>query len=126
VIVWAILRELGREGVRARIVEDDDFARRVAERARKDRRLESLTEPTLSIACFRYAAPDGVDADDLNQRILRRLMRTTDFMPSSTIVDGRFAIRPCFINARTTTAHVDAFVDAVIRIGDELTGSPAE
>jgi hypothetical protein len=30
------------------------------------------------------------------------------------------AIRPCFINPRTTLAEVDGLVDAVTRIGDDL------
>jgi aromatic-L-amino-acid decarboxylase len=121
VIVWAILTELGREGMAARIIEDNGFARQVADRARSEPALELLTEPTLSIACFRHVAPAGSDADEFNQRLLRRLLRETDFMPSSTIVDGDFAIRPCFINVRTTAAHVDAFLDAVLRIGAEQT-----
>ncbi|MDH3250862.1 MAG: aminotransferase class V-fold PLP-dependent enzyme, partial [Acidimicrobiia bacterium] len=120
VIVWAILTELGREGMAARIVEDNDFARRVADRALREPALEVLAEPTLSICCFRHEAPVGFDPDEFNQRLLRRLLRETDFMPSSTIVSGRYAIRPCFINVRTTTAHVDAFLDAVLRIGAEL------
>jgi aromatic-L-amino-acid decarboxylase len=120
VIVWAILTELGREGMTARIVEDDDFARQVADRARREPALELLAEPTLSICCFRHVAPPGSDPDEFNQRLLRRVLRETDFMPSSTLVDGRFAIRPCFINIRTTTAHVDAFMDAVLSIGAEL------
>jgi len=40
---------------------------------------------------------------------------------ASTLVDGAFVIRPCFINARTTLADVDAFVDTVVRFGDDLT-----
>jgi aromatic-L-amino-acid decarboxylase len=124
VIVWAILTELGREGMAARIGEDNDFARHVADRARQEAALELLTEPTLSICCFRHVAPPGSDPDEFNRRLLRRLLRETDFMPSSTLVDGRFAIRPCFINLRTTTAHVEAFMDAVLHIGAELASEP--
>ena len=40
--------------------------------------------------------------------------------PSSTVVDGRYALRPCYINPRTTTADVDGLADAVLTIGDEL------
>ena len=39
VMVWAILRELGVEGVRARIVTDNDFARHLAARAHEHPRL---------------------------------------------------------------------------------------
>jgi aromatic-L-amino-acid decarboxylase len=77
-------------------------------------------EPQLSIVCFRYVPPPGVDADALNQRLLERLRRETPFIPTSTIVNGVLAIRPCFINPRTTEREVDGLVDAVIRIGDEL------
>ena len=69
------------------------------------------------MVCFRYAADDPV-----NVEILSRLRRTTRSIPTSTQVDGRLAIRPCFINPRTTLADVDAIVDNVIALGDELTG----
>src|SRR6516162_3123375 len=97
VLAWAVLRELGRAGVAARV--------------------ELLLEPELSVVCFRYAADDAV-----NTEILLRLRRTTRSTPTSTVVDGRLAIRPCFINPHTRLADVDALVDHVITIGDELTG----
>lgn len=117
-MVWAILRELGRDGVRARIVADNDLARRVARLAEDHPRLEALTQPELSIACLRYVGGDG-DPDEVNERLLRRLQRESPFLPSATVVGGRFAIRPCFINARTTPEQVDDFITTVIRFGDE-------
>ena len=56
VVVWSILRELGREGVAARIRDDNGFARQLAEHVRREPHLELLAEPTLSIVCFRYVA----------------------------------------------------------------------
>jgi aromatic-L-amino-acid/L-tryptophan decarboxylase len=81
-------------------------------------RLELLLEPELSIVCFRYAASDAVNAE-----ILLRLRRTTRSIPSSTVVKGQLAIRPCFINPHTELADVDALVDHVAAIGDGLTGT---
>lgn len=124
-VVWSILRELGRDGVRARVRRDNDFARHVAARAAGSERLELLADPVLSICCFRYVAPDVDDLDALNVAIARRLIRETPYLPSSTVVGGRFAIRPCFINARTELEHVDAFVDAVVELGDELRATTA-
>lgn len=117
VLAWAVLRELGRAGVAARVERHIGFARHVAQRARQHPRLELLVEPELSIVCFRYAASDAINAE-----ILLRLRRTTRSIPSSTVVGGHLAIRPCFINPHTRLADVDALVDHVITIGDELTG----
>ena len=117
VLAWAVLRELGRAGVAARVERHVGFARHLAQRARQHPRLDLLLEPELSIVCFRYAASDAVNAE-----ILLRLRRTTRSIPSSTVVAGHLAIRPCFINPRTRLADVDALIDHVTTIGDELTG----
>jgi len=119
-VVWSLLRELGRSGVRERIVHDNDLARHVAERAREAERLEVLAEPTLSICCVRYRCDGGIDLDDLNATLYRRLVQETSYLPSSTIVNGHFGLRPCFINGRTDLEHVDGFCDTVIRLGDDL------
>lgn len=121
VLVWAVLREIGRSGVRERVLRHAGFASDIAARARGDERLELLCGPHLSIVCFRYRPRRaGVDLDALNTRILERLRRETPFITSTTTVDGAVAIRPCFINPRTTQRDVDGLVDAVIRLGDEL------
>ncbi len=122
--VWSIIRELGVDGIAGRVAADNDLAARVASAAAEHARLESLTEPQLSVACIRYVAATG-DLDELNEVLLRRLVRETSFAPSATMVDGRFAIRPCFINARTTTEQVDAFVAALVALGDDETGLTA-
>jgi aromatic-L-amino-acid decarboxylase len=111
--------------VRAIVQRDVGFAEHLAERAREHPRLELVTEPKLSICCFRYVpeAPGALDEQalaDLNARILSALRRDTPFAPSSTVVDGRYALRPCYVNARTTLADVDGLADAVVALGDRL------
>ena len=124
-VVWSLLKELGRSGVRERIVHDNDLARHVARRAHDHERLDVLAEPTLSICCLRYRGDDVRDLDGLNARLYRRLVQETSYLPSSTIVNGHFGLRPCFINGRTDLEHVDGFCDTVVRLGDELTGYDA-
>ncbi|MEO8329856.1 MAG: pyridoxal-dependent decarboxylase, partial [Candidatus Nanopelagicales bacterium] len=120
VMVWAILRELGVEGVRQRVIEDNNFARHVAQRAHSHPKLEVLAEPVLSICGFRYRTQAANDWNVVNSQILRRLARETAIVVSSTVVADAFVLRPCFINPRTELSDVDDFVDTVIRFGDEL------
>lgn len=121
--VWAILREMGADGMRDRVVRHNDCARRVAERAIASDELELLAEPVLSICCFRYRPPgwsDEARLDELNEAILHGVRARGRAVTSGTRVDGVFAIRPCFINPRTTLADADALVEEVLTVGRKL------
>jgi aromatic-L-amino-acid/L-tryptophan decarboxylase len=120
VTVWAILSEIGRAGLHERVGRHLNFARHLEQRVRGHDRLEVVAPPTLSICCFRYRASGlgETELNELNARIAKRLRAETRFVPSTTLVDGRYAIRPCYINPRTTLADVDGLVDAVATIGD--------
>ena len=122
VVVWALLREIGVAGMKARIQRHNEMAAHVARAAREHPNLELLQEPTLSICCFRYVAPGVPDLDLLNQNLHRRLIRDNQHMPSTTRVNGHLALRPCFIGARSELSHAQALVADVLRIGAELAG----
>jgi len=125
IVVWALIREIGVEGMRKRIVRHNDMARELAEFCKQHPRLELLLEPTLSICCFRYVAPQVDDLDQLNKEIRRRLVRENEYMPSTTRINGQLALRPCFLGARADHSHVDGLAQAVIRIGDALVAGQA-
>lgn len=124
VVVWALIREIGVAGMRERIRRHNDMAAHIAQAARTHPHLELLQEPTLSICCFRYVSPGVSDLDGLNQRLHRRLTRENRNMPSTTRVNGRLALRPCFVGARAEMAHAQALIEDVLRIGAELVGEP--
>jgi aromatic-L-amino-acid decarboxylase len=124
-VVWAVLREIGADGMRERVRRHRDFASRLAEIVTADERLELLAPPTLSICCFRYR-PRELDeeaVDRLNTEIARRLRAETPYVPSTTRVAGRLAIRPCYINPRTTLREVEGLAQTVRDIGDQLSGA---
>ena len=123
IAVWAVLKEIGAEGMRERVQRHNDFARLLAARARSEPELELLAEPQLSICCFRYRPPDWSDderIDTLNEDILDELRREGRSLPSSTRVGGAFAIRACFINPRNDLEHVEMLADDVLAIGRRL------
>ncbi|WP_018150890.1 pyridoxal phosphate-dependent decarboxylase family protein [Leeia oryzae] len=123
VVVWALIREIGVSGMAERIRRHNDMASKIAQVASEHPHLELLQKPTLSICCFRYVSDKVTDLDGLNRRIHRQLLQENKNMPSTTIVNGKLAIRPCFVGARTEMSHADALVEDVLRIGAELSGS---
>jgi aromatic-L-amino-acid/L-tryptophan decarboxylase len=122
--VWAILKEIGAEGVRARICRHNGYSRHLAERVESSPCLELMAPATLSICCFRYV-PNTLRGrtDDQAMTTLNQLNREVRArgrcIPSATTVHGAFVIRPCYINPRTTLADVDALVDEVESCGAE-------
>jgi glutamate/tyrosine decarboxylase-like PLP-dependent enzyme len=122
VAVWAILNEIGAQGMKDRVMRHNDCARRVANRVQASSELELLAEPTLSICCFRYRPPEltAEEVDDFNETLLHELRAGGGYVTSSTTVNGAFALRPCFINPRSTISDADGLVDEVIAIGRRL------
>ena len=123
--VWSVLREIGRDGVAARVRRDLGLAGELARRVREEPELELLDEPDLSIVCFRFrpaGAVEGADLDRLNAGVARALRHETSTVPTSTVVGGRFALRACFINPRTTEHEVESLVGSVLRFGRALAG----
>jgi aromatic-L-amino-acid/L-tryptophan decarboxylase len=122
--VWLALRQAGRNGYEAMIREDCRLARLAFDLADDDPELEAATYG-LSIATFRYA-PDGVPEDELdalNEALLDRLERGGEVFLSNAILDGRFFLRLCIVNFRTTEADVRALPEIVKRVGAELRSS---
>ena len=120
VVVWALILEIGKAGMQRRVVRHNSMAREIETLCEAHPNLEVLSPATLSICCFRYYSDEISDLDAFNQRLHRRLIRENQYMPSTTRVDGKLAIRPCFVGARAEFSQAKALVDAVIRIGDAL------
>lgn len=125
--VWAVLREIGAEGVQERVRRHNQYARYLAERVRRSPVLELMAPVTLSTCCFRYvppALPEGPDRTEalnrLNGALLGEVRARGRVMPSGTMIGDAFVLRACFINPRTGTADVDALVDEVEACGAEL------
>lgn len=107
----------------------DRFARLIAQNVRQARYLAGLVEAApelellapvpLNIVNFRYVAPglDDVALDKFNARILAELQESGIAAPSSTVLNGRFALRVAITNHRSRREDFDVLVDAVLKLG---------
>lgn len=85
-------------------------------------RLELLSPVDLNVVCFRYR-PEGFAAEalnELNEEILYRIQESGEAVPSSTNVNGNFALRCAITNYRSRRSDFDALVAAVKRHGEQL------
>jgi aromatic-L-amino-acid/L-tryptophan decarboxylase len=130
--IWLALQQVGRAGY-VRMIRDDirlaqELFRRLAESpAPSD--LEPLTQG-LSITTFRYVPPDlrfkreseGVQTylNQLNQELLARLEKSGEAFLSAAQIDGKFALRLCIVNFRTTLEDIEALPGIVTRLGLEV------
>lgn len=120
VVVWAMLTEIGAEGLKARICRHNSMALWLAEQVKSHNKLELLANVSLSICCFRYRSDQIKDLNTFNQQLLRRVIHKGDNIPSSATINGKFSIRPCFIGARTTQQQAEDLLQDVLLIGKAL------
>lgn len=124
VVVWAMIREIGKQGLAERVCRHNRMAKQLAQMAEQLPELEVLQQPTLSICCFRYVDNNCSDLNDLNSRIHRQLVHNNRYIPSTVMINGKLAIRPCYIGARADSDQVKGLVDEVLAIGNQLTAQP--
>jgi glutamate/tyrosine decarboxylase-like PLP-dependent enzyme len=103
------------------------LSREMFERIPQYSELEALTQG-LSIATFRFVPPDLKDGrektaaylDELNRELLTRLQQSGEIYPSNAVVHGKFALRFCIVNFRTSIEDIEALLPIVVRVGKQI------
>src|SRR6202167_3875347 len=125
--VWLALQEVGREGYEQMISDDIRLARALFERIPQYAEIEALTQ-SLSITTFRFV-PTDLDSgdeqaanylDELNLELLTRLQASGEAYLSNAVVHGKFVLRACIVNFRTSLADIEALLPIVVRMGKAL------
>ena len=127
--VWLAFRQIGRAGYTKLIGDDIALAKRMYDRVDAHPELEAITN-ALSITTFRYV-PNDLDTsrsaedrekylNELNSTLLTRLQEQGELYLSNGVIDGKFTLRACIVNFRTSAADVDAVPEIVVREGRRL------
>jgi glutamate/tyrosine decarboxylase-like PLP-dependent enzyme len=122
--VWLGLRQVGREGYVRMIADDIALARMLYDEAAAQPELEPVTH-ALSITTFRFvpadldrAAPGAEDyLNELNRTVMERLQQEGEAFVTNAVIEGRYLLRACVVNFRTTAADIAALPRIVTRIG---------
>jgi aromatic-L-amino-acid decarboxylase len=118
--LWLSLRYFGLRAFQQSISDDLHLAQVLANFIDAEPKLERLAPVALSAVCFRYTA-SSENLDDLNRRILDRVIRRGRVYLSNATIHGHFALRACIVNHRTTEADVHAVITEVLAAATELT-----
>ncbi len=113
--VWVTLKTHGAAALGAAIARNCALAQVLAARVDAEPELERLAPVALNIVCFRYRFT--ADADVRNAALVADLQESGIAAPSTTVLDGRLAIRAALVNHRTRAEDIAILVDAVLALG---------
>jgi aromatic-L-amino-acid decarboxylase len=115
--LWFSLRYHGLQAFRAAIQKDLDMAQRLAKALAEHPHLELLAPVELSAVCFRHIGNETPPEDELNRHnaaILKRVVQRGRVYLSNATLRGKFCLRACIVNHRTTEGDVDSVIPEVL------------
>jgi aromatic-L-amino-acid/L-tryptophan decarboxylase len=121
--LWLSLRYHGLLAFRAAIKKDLDLAERLAAAIALQPDLELLAPVELSAVCFRHIGSQSLSETERNRRnaaILKRVVQGGRVYLSNATLRGKFCLRACIVNHRTTEADVDSVIPEVLGAAKDL------
>ena len=121
--LWLSLRYHGLKAFRAAIQKDLDLAQRLASAIANQPRLELMASVELSAICFRHVGINPLAEEELNRHnaaILKRVVQRGHVYLSNATLRGKFCLRACIVNHRTTEADVDSVIPEVMTAAQAL------
>ena len=112
--LWLLIKSIGATKLSEAVEGNMRCARYFADLVDASDDFEMLAPVGLSVFCFRYA-PRGYpgDLDELNERVLVNLQRGGTSYLSNARVNGKFALRGCVVNYRTTEQDMEVLLEDV-------------
>ena len=111
IVVYAALRSLGRDGVRALVESSCAVARRMADRLAVSPRVEIVNEVVLNQVLVRFGG-----SDETTREVIRGVQDEGTAWAGGTTWDGRLAMRISVSNWATTPDDGDRAVDAILDV----------
>ena len=115
--VWLTLQYYGTRRIAEAISDDVSLAEYFGDTVSNADDFELLAPVELSICCFRYVPPgiakNDAELDRLNERIMELVQKGGRAYVSNATVNGRFALRACITNFRTTKSDIDQTIEAI-------------
>jgi aromatic-L-amino-acid/L-tryptophan decarboxylase len=120
--LWMSLQVHGVETIAALIAQNMAQAAYLEELIHAAPRLELLAPRPTNVVCFRYcnSQMDDDALNALNRRLLIELQESGRYIVSSTVLDGRYALRVAITNHRSRMEDFAALAEDCVSFGDRL------
>jgi glutamate/tyrosine decarboxylase-like PLP-dependent enzyme len=116
--LYAVLRTLGRRGVREMVERSCALARRLADRLRQAPNVTVLNDVVLNQVLVRFEPPGGGDADAFTKAVIARVQDDGTCWLSGTTWHGMAAMRVSVSNWSTTEVDIDRSAGAILRASE--------
>ena len=125
--VWMALQQAGKQGFIKMIEEDIALATFLYKEAKKHPELEAITH-NLSITTLRYVplnfkqseTLDETYLNTLNEKLVNELQRGGEVFLSNAVVAGKYCLRACIVNFRTTQQDISETIQIIVREGRKI------
>jgi aromatic-L-amino-acid decarboxylase len=108
--IWCALQVFGLNAFTGAAEHMLDTARYMGDRIQAEAQFELMAPVTLSAVCFRLRSASDAE----NQRILTRLIDEGTALLGPVRIAGRFGVRACITNYRTTREDIDLILDRLL------------
>jgi glutamate/tyrosine decarboxylase-like PLP-dependent enzyme len=140
--IWLMLRYYGARRTADAVKADNALALELGSLITEAEDFELLAPVELSICCFRYVPPSSrialasvdigesaradEELDELNARIMHRVQRGGRAYISNATLGGRYSLRACITNFRTTSEDIRETLAVVREAAKEESSSKDE
>jgi aromatic-L-amino-acid decarboxylase len=125
--LWMALKTTGRQGYAAMIERQIELTEYLASRLDQLADFQRVSPIETAVCCFRFlpqsANPEtanGLYQDRLQQQLQQRIERSGEAWITTTVLNGRRALRVNVNSFLTERRHIDDLVELLVRIGKEV------
>lgn len=114
--IWFVLKIHGVRAIQQAIDGNIEVAQHLGTLIDASDDFERVAPVPLSIVCFRYKKGD----DAFNKQLMVEVQRDGESYVSNATIDGRFALRACIVNFRTTNTDAERLLASIRRVAARL------
>ncbi len=126
--IWIALRQHGVSAYREMVCDHIKLARKTAKWLHAAPDFEVITEPSLSVCCFRYSPIETRSEcnkqecylNELNSKLEENIALSGQALMTGTMLKGKKVLRACIVNHRATWEGIEQTLKLIRELGQEL------